>query len=34
MAAHGDGDVAVVKGIEHGEIALAGHAEDVAGHRE
>ncbi len=30
MAAHGDGDVAVVKRIEHGEIALAGHAEDVA----
>ena len=30
MAAHGDGDIAVVKRIEHGEIALAGHAEGVA----
>ena len=30
VAAHGDGDIAVVKRIEHGEIALAGHAEGVA----
>ena len=30
VAAHGDFDVAVVKRIEHGEIALAGHAEGVA----
>ena len=29
VAAHGDGDVAVVKRIEHGEIAFAGHAEGV-----
>ena len=30
LAADGDLDVAVVKRVEHGEIALAGHAEHVA----
>ena len=30
LAADRHGDVAVVKGVEHGEIAFAGHAEDVA----
>ena len=30
LAAHGDGKVAVVKGIEHGEITLARNAEYVA----
>ena len=30
LPAHGDGDVAVVEGVEHGEIALARHAEYVA----
>ncbi len=30
MAADGDGDVAIVERVEHGEIAFAGHAEDVA----
>jgi hypothetical protein len=30
VAAHGDGDVAVVERIEHGEIALAGHAKGMA----
>ena len=29
VAAHGDGDVAIVKRIEHGEIAFARHAEGV-----
>ena len=30
LPAHGDGEIAVVKRVEHREIALARHAEDVA----
>jgi hypothetical protein len=30
VTTHGDGDIAVMERIEHGEIALAGNAEGVA----